>query len=104
MRNFKIEFTHSDFTLLKQRINEIRLPNFQQAEGWEMGTPVNVLKKVLKAWADSYEMWKVQENYLNQFPQFIYNIYNIDGVNIHFFPYQIIKSGCHSDFDGTWVV
>ena len=82
MRNFSIEFTHSDFTLLKQRINETRFPNIQQAKGWEMGTPVNVLKKVLKAWADSFDMWKTQESYLNRFPQFICNI---DGVDIHFF-------------------
>lgn len=47
MRNFKIEFTHSDFTLLKQRIRETRFPNFQQVEDWEMGTPVNIFKNVL---------------------------------------------------------
>lgn len=47
MRNFKIEFTHSDFTVLKQRIRETRFPNIKQVEDWEMGTPVNILKKVL---------------------------------------------------------
>lgn len=80
MRKFVINFDKDQFDDLRDRIKSSRFPSFKQIGDWSLGTPDTKISGLLEYWAN-YD-WKSQENYLNQFPQFICDI---DGIDIHFF-------------------
>lgn len=79
-KNFSINFTQEHFCDLRERITNTRLINFRQKEDWSLGTPTSILFDLMNNWAE-YD-WTPQQDYLNQFPQFVCDI---DGVNVHFF-------------------
>lgn len=78
---FKIHFDDSEFCDLRQRIKKVRFPQAPNPSGWNLGTPVEALRRVLDYWSDGYD-WRRKEEELNGYPQYLRSI---DGINIHFF-------------------
>jgi epoxide hydrolase len=77
---FKVNIPQSDLNDLKTRLQNTRWPASQGRGTWEVGPPVEYLKKLSEYWQNEYN-WKTQENKLNQYPQFLTEI---EGQVIHF--------------------
>lgn len=65
---------------LRGRLLHTRFPDEVTSAGWEYGTNLGYMRKLVDYWLHRYD-WRAQEEYLNSFPQFTTNI---DGFDVHF--------------------
>ena len=80
IREFQIEVTDETLDDLKQRLSMTRWPNKETPEDWSQGIPLGYMKELCDYWQHEYD-WRIREERLNRFPQFVTEI---DGVDIHF--------------------
>jgi pimeloyl-ACP methyl ester carboxylesterase len=80
IRPIKIEFPQEALDDLRARLRRVRWPNEIPGSGWDYGTNLDYMKKLVAYWLDEYD-WRRQEGMLNQFPQYKANV---DGLGIHF--------------------
>src|ERR1041385_782766 len=77
---FKIQVPDAALADLKRRLSQGRFADELSDSGWDYGTNLAYLKRLVEYWRDKYD-WKAQERRLNGFDQFKTTI---DGVDIHF--------------------
>jgi microsomal epoxide hydrolase len=63
---------------LHQKLEHATFPDELNASGWDMGVPLNEIKRLVAVWRDSFD-WRAQENKLNeQFKHVIVKV-GVDG-------------------------
>jgi pimeloyl-ACP methyl ester carboxylesterase len=77
---YKIQVPNAVLTDLKQRLSQARFADEFPDAGWDYGTNLAYLERLVEYWRDKYD-WRAQEKKLNSLDQFKTNI---DGVDIHF--------------------
>ena len=77
---FKIHVAQSVLDELRERLGRTRWPDEVEGTGWDYGTDLGYLKKLVDYWQHSFD-WQAQEARLNHFAQFRTRL---DGVHIHF--------------------
>lgn len=77
---FQISIPQQQLDDLKQRLEQAKLPSPQTDEPWKLGADQTFIRKLIMYWQQEYD-WRKQEQFLNQFPQYIAQI---DGFAIHF--------------------
>jgi pimeloyl-ACP methyl ester carboxylesterase len=77
---FNIHVDESLLADLRRRLESVRLPQSLDVEGWEDGTSVAFMERLIKYWREQFD-WRVQEARLNRLPQFRAMI---GGLSIHF--------------------
>jgi pimeloyl-ACP methyl ester carboxylesterase len=82
--SFKINIDDSILEDLRLRLDRTRFPDQLDGVGWDYGTDLDYLKKLVHYWRTDFD-WRKQERRLNEFPQFMTEI---DGVNIHFIHFR----------------
>jgi pimeloyl-ACP methyl ester carboxylesterase len=80
VRPFKIQISNQVLQDLRQRLNQTRLPDSIEDDGWDYGVSHAYMKELIEYWRTKYD-WREQERRLNQFDQFVCEI---DGLDIHF--------------------
>ena len=80
IRPFRIAISDADLDDLHQRLDRTRWPHALPGVGWERGVPADELEPLVAYWRDEYD-WRLQEERLNAFGQFMTTI---DGQPIHF--------------------
>jgi pimeloyl-ACP methyl ester carboxylesterase len=80
MTPFKIDIPRAQIDDLKYRLRHTRFPDEVEGAGWDYGTNLSFLRKLVGYWAETFD-WKAEEARLNAFPQFIRTI---DGEDVHF--------------------
>jgi microsomal epoxide hydrolase len=81
---FKISVPQEKIDALKQKLSLTQFPDELEASGWDLGSPLNDIKRLTKAW-EQFD-WRQAENKLNETPQFTTDI-DVAGfgtLNIHF--------------------
>ena len=77
---FSFRIDEAVLTDLRARIRGTRWPDQVPGIGWDQGTDLAYLQRLLSYWADGFD-WRAQERRLNSFRQFRTRL---DGVQIHF--------------------
>jgi len=80
IRPYKINVPQDVLDDLSYRLNHTRYPDQLAGSEWEYGMNHDVLREMVDYWQHGYD-WRAQEAKLNEFPQFITQI---DDVDIHF--------------------
>lgn len=70
LRPFNLSMPESVLNDLRQRLQNVRLPDEPPLAPWSTGTSVVCLKELLAYWRDGFD-WRAQEANLNAFRQFI---------------------------------
>lgn len=82
---FKLHVSDADLQLLKQKLELTRLPDELDEAGWQYGTPLHDVKRIVARWKDSFD-WRAYETRVNTLPQFTRDI-EVEGfgsLNIHY--------------------
>lgn len=82
---YTISISDSQLDDLKQRLSLAKFPDELDGAEWDLGAPLQDVKRLTKYWKDSFD-WKKAEGDLNKFPQFTTSI-EVDGfapLTIHF--------------------
>ena len=83
---FEISIPDSELSLLKQKLELMRLPDELDDAGWDYGVPLADIKRLVARWKDGYD-WRNHEKQLNEeLPQFTRDI-EVEGygvLNIHY--------------------
>ncbi|MDX6606576.1 MAG: hypothetical protein QOD14_1116, partial [Solirubrobacterales bacterium] len=77
---FSIQIAARTLDDLRGRLRATRWPDEVPDSGWDYGTNLGYLKKLVAYWGDVFD-WREQERRLNELPQFRTDI---DGSQIHF--------------------
>lgn len=77
---FKLEIPDQAIADLKNRLALTRLPDESPGSGWEYGTSLAAMQRILAYWQDEFD-WRQQEARLNEFEQ---ATVAIDGIGIHY--------------------
>ncbi|MCI0414162.1 epoxide hydrolase [bacterium] len=80
LESFEIHISDRVLEDLQKRIAETRWPDSIRNSGWDYGTDIDVLQKLVAYWQEKFD-WRREEERINSFPQFRMNI---DGLRIHF--------------------
>jgi pimeloyl-ACP methyl ester carboxylesterase len=80
IRPFRVSFSDSALTDLRQRLAATRLPSRELVTDRSQGVQLATLSALVRYWATNYDLRRAQER-LNAYPQFVTTI---DGVDIHF--------------------
>jgi pimeloyl-ACP methyl ester carboxylesterase len=68
---FKINVSQAKIDLLKQKLALCTFPDELDESGWELGVPLEQIKRLTKYWQEGYD-WKVHEKKFNDaLPQFM---------------------------------
>jgi hypothetical protein len=81
---FHISVPQEKIDALKQKLALAEFPDELEDSGWDLGSPLNDIKRLTKAW-ERYD-WRQAENKLNEVPQYTTDI-EVAGfgtLNIHF--------------------
>src|SRR5262245_27265405 len=78
--SFRVHVPDSTLVDLRERIAKTRWPDTGRDSGWDYGTDINTLKKLVHYWVEKFD-WRKQEARINSFPQFRLKI---EGLNLHF--------------------
>ncbi|KAH9947419.1 alpha/beta-hydrolase [Amylocystis lapponica] len=82
---FKVSVPDADLDLLHQKLDLVRFPDELEEAGWEYGTPLADVKRLVAHWKDGFD-WRKAEAEINELPQFTRDI-EVDGfgaLNIHY--------------------
>ena len=93
---FEVDIADDVLVDLNQRLVSTRWPDEIKGIGWQQGTNLGYLQKLVKYWHEKFD-WRQQERKLNELPQFRVNV---DGLGLHFIhmrgkglrPYPLILS------------
>lgn len=77
---FSIQIAQETLDDLKARLKNTKWPDEIEGSKWEYGTNLTYIKELTDYWANTFN-WRVVENEINAYPNFIANI---DGYKIHF--------------------
>ncbi|HEX6074873.1 MAG TPA: epoxide hydrolase [Micromonosporaceae bacterium] len=77
---FRIAVDDAVLADLRERIRATRWPDQVPGMGWQQGTELGYLRRLLGHWADDFD-WRTRERELNRQPHFRAEL---DGVRIHF--------------------
>lgn len=77
---FLMSVPDSEIRDLKERLSHSRLPDQLAGSDWSYGTDTAYLSELLDYWQNEFD-WRLQEQRLNAFDQFVTEI---DNLNIHF--------------------
>ncbi|QEC69544.1 epoxide hydrolase [Panacibacter ginsenosidivorans] len=77
---FKCQISQVEIDDLKFRIKQTRWTDEIKNSGWEYGADLSYIKKLADYWLNKFD-WRMTENEINQYPNYIAEI---DGVEIHF--------------------
>ena len=91
---YQVNVSDSSLAELKQKLASAKLPDELEGAGWDMGTPVGDMKRLVGYWKDGFD-WRQVEREINQMPQFQTSIH-VDGfepLNIHFVHQESPVSG-----------
>jgi microsomal epoxide hydrolase len=80
IERFRIDVPDGVLRDLRERLDRVRYPDEFANAGWDYGTNLAYLKKLIAYWRNAFD-WRAQERRLNQFDQFKTNI---GGLKIHF--------------------
>lgn len=80
IRPFRVHFPDEDLNDLRNRIKATKWPDAEIVPDNTQGVPLATLKKLAAYWANDYD-WRKIETRLNNLPQFVTTIDNVD---IHF--------------------
>jgi pimeloyl-ACP methyl ester carboxylesterase len=80
IRPFRVNFSESDVTDLRKRLEATRLPSKELVTDRSQGVQLATLQELVRYWTTEYD-WRKCEAKLNAFPQFTTEI---DGVEVHF--------------------
>ena len=82
---FKLSIPDAALEALSQRLSASVFPSqMESREGWELGTPVAEIQKLVRYWRSEFD-WRKAEASLNELPQFKTSI-SVDGfgdIGIH---------------------
>jgi pimeloyl-ACP methyl ester carboxylesterase len=88
MTRFSIAIADAEVSALKARLAATRFPETIEDVGWDYGTDMEALRKVVAHWGGAYD-WRAAERHLNSFAQYREEV---DGEMIHFI-YERGKGG-----------
>jgi epoxide hydrolase len=77
---FRIEIPEAQLVDLADRIDRTRWPDEPRDIGWTRGVPLEYLRGLAEYWRTNFD-WRMQEEWLNEIPQFTTTI---DGQTVHF--------------------
>ena len=80
MRDFKVNFTKKEISLVYQKIKDYPWDTMPDLDGWEHGTNKKYLKELCDYWVSEFD-WYKHEKQINNFENFITNV---EGTDIHF--------------------
>ncbi|MFJ4652842.1 epoxide hydrolase family protein [Nocardia sp. NPDC088792] len=80
VRPFRIAVPQPDLDDLNERLARTRWSPQLPGHGWERGVPVDYLRELAEYWRTEFD-WRAQENALDEFPQFVTEI---DDLDVHF--------------------
>jgi len=82
---YQISISDSQIQDLKARLALAKFPDELDQAGWDLGAPLNDVKRLAAYWKDSYD-WRKAEAELNKFPQFTTSIQadGFDPLKVHF--------------------
>ena len=80
MRDFKVNFTEKEISLVYQKIKDYPWSSMPDLDGWEHGTNKKYLKELCDYWVSEFD-WHKYEKQINNFENFITNV---EGTDIHF--------------------
>ena len=80
MRDFKVNFTEKEISLVYQKIKDYPWDTMPDLDGWEHGTNKKYLKELCDYWVSEFD-WYKHEKQINNFENFITNV---EGIDIHF--------------------
>ena len=83
IQDFKIDIPKEKLVDLQKRLEMTRWPEKETPEDWTQGIPLSYMKEIHEYWLNDYD-WKKHEKNINEFPQYITNINDLD---IHFIHY-----------------
>lgn len=79
-RPFVINIPDAAIEDLRQRLDLVRWPASLDPDGWEDGTSLSFMKRLVGEWRDRFD-WRAQEERLNRLPN---QMVTVDGQDIHF--------------------
>ncbi|MDB5562564.1 MAG: Epoxide hydrolase domain protein [Hyphomicrobiales bacterium] len=79
MQAFSIDVPDEQLSDLHARLAQTRFPEGVEDAGWDYGTDLNFLRKLVAYWGEDFD-WRAAERALNGYPQFTTDI---DGVRLH---------------------
>ena len=80
IKEFNINFTKKEISLIYQKVKEYPWDSIANLEKWDHGTNKSYLKELCKYWITDFD-WNKQETKFNKFSNFISTV---DGNEIHF--------------------
>lgn len=80
VRPYRIAVADAELRDLKVRLERTRFPDTIEGTDWDMGVDLAYMKDLVAYWRDKYD-WRKQEQKLNDMPQFLTRI---DDLDIHF--------------------
>ena len=89
IRPFQINIPESELNQLSDRLKSTRWPDAETVSSWDQGIPLDYAKSLANYWINEYD-WRRCEKMLNQWPNYMTSIEDID---IHF----IHKPSPHPD-------
>lgn len=65
VRPFTISVPNSQLDLLNQKLQSASFPDELDAAGWDLGVPLDEIKRLTAYWRDSFD-WRAKEKELNE--------------------------------------
>ena len=82
---FRLNVSDTEIEELKRRLEVTRLPDELEAAEWELGSPLQDIRRLTKHWKEDFD-WRKAEATINELPQYMTSI-EVDGfepLKIHF--------------------
>jgi epoxide hydrolase len=79
-RPFTVQVPDAAVEDLRDRLRRTRWPDRETVDDWSQGVPLGYVQELCTYWADDYD-WRVAEQRLNAYPQFMLELFDLD---IHF--------------------
>ncbi|MDG1987424.1 MAG: alpha/beta fold hydrolase [Halieaceae bacterium] len=89
IRPFQINIPENELNQLSERLKNTRWPDAETVSSWDQGIPLDYAKSLTNYWINEYD-WRRCEKMLNQWPNYMASI---DDIDIHF----IHKPSPHPD-------
>src|SRR5580765_1852343 len=77
---FRVHVPDSALLDLRERIGRTRWPDTVRDSGWDYGTDIHTLKRLVHYWLEKFD-WRKEEARINSFPQFRLKI---EDLSLHF--------------------
>ncbi|QJW35205.1 epoxide hydrolase family protein [Cellulosimicrobium protaetiae] len=88
-RPFTIDAPQAELDDLHERLARTRWPSELQERGWERGTELSTMRRLVAHWLDGYD-WRAQEERLNRFHHVVTTV---DGRDLHAIHERAVRPG-----------